>query len=313
MYELPKICWLQLQHPKLELTETELWVCQLTTAVPNISGNKWLKLASALNKKSAKQGILSMGGAFSNHLAALAAAGKHYGFPTIGLVRTDKIDLNNPTLVQCLENGMHLQAVNRSNYRQRHTSEFNQKLINCYPNYLIIPEGGSNEEGAKGVTALPLAETPAGKANLLCCATASGGTLAGIIQRYPDIKVLGLAVVQDNKLADKVEDCLPINHNFSNWELTKASSAYGKVSAEVVAFCCELKSQISLEPIYTGKALYQLFELLEKKEIAAGQRIAFFHTGGLQGLAGLHYRKLISQNEYALLAADNSEEPCAAP
>lgn len=312
MSELPEICWLQLQHPKLEMTKTELWVCQLATTVPNISGNKWLKLASALRKRSAKQGILSMGGAFSNHLAALAAAGKHYGFPTVGLVRTDKIDLTNPTLAQCLQNGMYLQPVDRSYYRQRHTSEFNQKLINCYPDYLIIPEGGSNEEGAKGVMALPLAQTPAGEASLLCCATASGGTIAGIIQRYPDIRVLGLAVVQDKTLIDKVNACLPINHNFSNWELTKASSAYGKVKAEVVAFCCELKPQISLEPIYTGKALYQLFELLEKKELAAGQRIAFFHTGGLQGLAGLYYRKLISETEYALLAADDNEEACTA-
>lgn len=303
---LPKITWHQLQHPILTANDTELWVCQLEPEVPQIAGNKWLKLHSAIKQRLPNQGILSLGGAFSNHLAALAAAGNHFGFPTIGLVRTDQLDTGNPTLQQCLKNGMRLQEIDRILFRQRDSVEFKNYLLNSYPNYLIVPEGGSDKQGAAGVAALPLADTPAGAATLLCCATASGGTLAGIIQRYPNTKVLGLSVVKDNSLARRVERCLPDNRAFLNWQLAKAASAYGKVTAENIAFCCELKPQVSLEPVYTGKALHQLFQLLAEGEIAPGQRIAFFHTGGLQGLAGLYYRKLISKTEYALLAADVS-------
>lgn len=300
---LPQISWQQLQHPILAASNTELWVCQITPEVPQIAGNKWLKLHSAITQRWPNQGILSLGGAFSNHLAALAAAGNYYGFPTIGLVRTEQLDEANPTLQQCLQNGMQLQEIDRVSFRQRDSAEFHNELLNNFPNYLIVPEGGSNRQGAAGVAALPLADTPVGSATLLCCATASGGTLAGIIQRYPDIRVLGLAVVKDNSLASKVKQCLPEHSLFVNWQLTQATSAYGKVTAAHIAFCCELKSQVSLEPVYTGKALHQLFELLARGKIAPGQRIAFFHTGGLQGLAGLYYRKLISKAEYELLAA----------
>lgn len=305
---LPKIRWQLLQHPTLTTCDTELWICQLEPAVPQIAGNKWLKLHSAITGRMPEQGILSLGGAFSNHLAALAAAGKHYGFPTIGLIRTDKLDLENPTLQRCLQDGMQLQQIERMQFRQRDSAEFNNYLRNKFPNYLIVPEGGSNKQGAEGVAVLPLAETPAGQANLLCCATASGGTLAGIIQRYPGIKVLGLSVVKDNSLVSRVKQCLPEHSAFVNWQLARASSAYGKVTAEIIAFCCELKPQISLEPVYTGKALHQLFELLATGVIAPGQRIAFFHTGGLQGLAGLYYRKLISRSEYLLLSAGNEPD-----
>ncbi|GHG72984.1 1-aminocyclopropane-1-carboxylate deaminase [Alishewanella longhuensis] len=310
---LPEISWQQLTHPILTTSNTELWICQLKPPVPQIAGNKWLKLHSAISQRLPTQGILSLGGAFSNHLAALAAAGNHYGFPTIGLVRTDQLDSANPTLQQCSRNGMQLRGIDRVSFRQRDSAEFNHDLVNNYPNYLIVPEGGSNQQGAAGVSALPLAETPAGKATLLCCATASGGTLAGIIQRYPDIKVLGLAVVKDRSLVSRVKQCLPDNRPFVNWQLTQASSAYGKVTAADIAFCCELKPQITLEPVYTGKALHQLLDLLTSGQLASGQRIAFFHTGGLQGLAGQYYRKLISKAEYHLLAADGSEEPGARP
>lgn len=312
---LPEITWHKLKHPILTASKTELWICQLKPAVPQIAGNKWLKLYSAISQRLPTQGILSLGGAFSNHLAALAAAGNHYGFPTIGLVRTDQLDAANPTLQQCLQNGMQIREIDRAQFRQRDTPEFHNYLINNFPDYLIVPEGGSNQQGAAGVSALPLAETPAGKASLLCCATASGGTLAGIIQRYPKIKVLGLAVVKDSSLANRVKQCLPNEsiHTETNWQLTEANSAYGKVTAADIAFCCELKPQVTLEPVYTGKALHQLFNLLANGQLASGQRIAFFHTGGLQGLAGLYYRKLISKTEYALLAADGSEEPGVMP
>lgn len=296
-----KIHWQQIQHPILKAHHSEFWVCQIEPPIPEIAGNKWLKLAPVLSKRKPSQGILSLGGAFSNHLAALAAAGYFYRFPTIGLVRTDQLDLNNPTLKRCIEYGMQLEPINRMQFRQRDTIEFNQYLANTYPTYIVVPEGGSNQDGASGAAMLPLADTPAGEADILTVATASGGTLAGIIQRYPHKQALGLAVVKDQALISKVKACLPTEENFSHWHVFESETPYGKVTPQLIEFCCALKPQLTIEPIYTGKALFKLFTLLAEGNIPKGKRIAFFHTGGLQGLAGLHYRKIITDQQFTLL------------
>ncbi len=301
---IPAIHWQLLKDPILTKRNIELWICQLQPPVAAIAGNKWLKLHGAIQQRQSNQGILSFGGAFSNHLAALAAAGNHYGFSTLGLVRTEQLDLANPTLLQCHQHGMRLIAVSRHEYRQRSAKEFNQEIQVQYPDYLLVPEGGSNQAGALGVSQLPLAETPNGTATLLCAATASGGTLAGIIQRYPATSVLGLSVVKDASLAQKVTACLPQDQHYANWSLSQAPSAYAKVPKDLIDFCCRLKheQQLSTEPVYTGKALQQLFSLIKNGDIDTHQRIAFFHTGGLQGLAGLHYRKILTSEQYQLLS-----------
>lgn len=286
----------------------EVWICSLKAPVAEIAGNKWLKLQAALQQRQPRQGILSFGGAFSNHLAALAAAGHHYNFPTIGIVRTDHLDQQNPTLKRCQVLGMQLKALSRASYRQHQQTEFLNSLKISYPHSLIVPEGGSDQAGAWGLCSLPLQQTPAGSADLLCCATASGGTLAGIIRQHPTVRCMGLAVVKDSSLPQRVRACLPSDEVFNNWSITQATSGYGKLSADLIAFCCLLKRDhnISTEPVYTGKALQLLIALIKKGALADVKRVAFFHTGGLQGLHGLYYRKLLTTEQYQLLAEESS-------
>ena len=295
--------WQRLPIPMGQDNTPQLWICTLQAPVAEVAGNKWLKLHSAIQQRKPGQGLLSFGGAFSNHLVALAAAGQHYHFPTIGLVRTEQLDMHNPTLRRCRELGMQLIALDRISYRQQQQPEFLVRLKITYPEYLILPEGGSDLAGAAGVGQLPLLQTPDGDADLLCCATASGGTLAGLIQRYPEVRCLGLPVVKDASLADRIKQCLPPTSCYQNWQLAEANSAYGKVNAELVAFCCQLKQhyQLSTEPIYTGKALQLLSQLLQTGSLSGVKRIAFFHTGGLQGLHGLYYRRLLTEAQYRLL------------
>lgn len=297
--------WQQLDFSEWCNSKTELWICSLTAPVAEIAGNKWLKLQSALQDRQPEQGILSFGGAFSNHLAALAAAGHYYNFATIGLVRTEQLDLNNPTLQRCHQLGMQLKALDRDSYRQRQQPEFLQKLKITYPNHLLLPEGGSDQAGAYGLSSLPLHKTPAGPADLLCCPTASGGTLAGIIQYHPTIRAHGLAVVKDASLPARVKACLPAAQHFNNWSISNALSAYGKTDPELIEFCCQLKRQhqLSTEPIYTGRALQHLIQLIKNGTFPDTQRIAFFHTGGLQGIHGLYYRKILTEQQYRLLIA----------
>ena len=46
--------------------------------------------------------------------------------------------------------------------------------------------------------------------------------------------------------------------------------------------------KIPLDPIYTGKMLFAIFELIKKKEWKWGKNILVIHTGGIQGIAGMN-------------------------
>jgi 1-aminocyclopropane-1-carboxylate deaminase len=315
--------------------QTEIWLCQLQTRVPSIAGNKWLKLKYHIQQiqQHNKSGIVSFGGAFSNHLLALAAAGQYFGFATVGVVRSHLAEPASPTLSQCQALGMQLQLVAPAQYR--HYCQQAEQVARMthpqalptagsdwqpghwppchwqqrYPDYLLLPEGGSAALAIPGVAELQLHQTPAGPANLLVSASASGGTLAGLIAGQtarqaagqPPATVLGIAVVKDASLADKIRLLLPQTEPQCDWQLWPEHSgkAYGKFSQDTLQFCLQLASsqQIYTEPVYTGKALHSLVQWALQGRFAAGSRIAFFHTGGLQGLAGLASRGLLSPTE----------------
>jgi 1-aminocyclopropane-1-carboxylate deaminase/D-cysteine desulfhydrase-like pyridoxal-dependent ACC family enzyme len=298
--------WQRLDHALIGQQQTELWICQLHCAVPSIAGNKWLKLKYHIQQiqQHNKTGILSFGGAFSNHLLALAAAGQHFGFPTVGVVRSHQPDPANPTLQQCRQFGMALKFVSPELYKTKTATTMLVDLQQQYPDYLIVPEGGTSAAAVKGAAELPLATTPAGPADLLSCASASGGTVAGLIAGSQGTPVLGISVVKDASLFQKINTLLPEPASQWHWKLQPelTGRAYGKFTADTLNTCLDLAAQqIYTEPVYTGKALHTLLQLIARGELADYRRIAFFHTGGLQGLDGLRYRSLITEADYLKL------------
>ncbi|MDX1539553.1 1-aminocyclopropane-1-carboxylate deaminase/D-cysteine desulfhydrase [Arsukibacterium sp.] len=314
----PAANWYRIAEPLLSDARVELWLYCPTTAEPMISGNKWMKLQYHIKLIQQQQyrGLVTFGGAFSNHLAACAASARLHDINAIAYVRADSIDRQNPTLQYCLAKGMTLIAIDRQSYRQRQQADFLQMLADRHPGYLIIPEGGSSALGARGIAGLNLTDTPAGRADVIVTATASGGTLAGLIASGKqqsavgshNLQILGLAVVNDPSLPAKVAALLTEEAEDSvNWRIvaTAVDQRYAKCPAEHVEFCCHfaLTHDVALEPVYTGRALYKLYQMIAAGEIAPGSRVSFFHTGGLQGLAGLHYRQLISQQQYQILSA----------
>ncbi len=312
-----QLTWQQLHHPVLASTKTELWICQLECAVQAAAGNKWLKLKYHISKLQQYNltGILTFGGAFSNHLAAVAAAGHQFGFATQALVRCSELDAENPTLRQCKEFGMALIPVDFSTYRQRHDPNFLNELRLANPNWLIVPEGGSSSLAIEGFAEVNFANTPNGFAEFIGCAAASGGTTAGIVQQqYKQTNpssVLAVSVVKDASLAAKIAELCPgMDHC---WQLIPDISAqrYGKFDQSTLEFCLEISRQhISLEPIYTGKALRTLLQQIELSPELHGKRGCFFHTGGLQGLEGLLYRKLMSEQDYQQLKPQVTQILC---
>jgi len=302
--------WQLIQHPVLLRQGIELWLCNLRTGLGAVSGNKCLKLKHHLTQviTEGKQGIVTFGGAFSNHLCAVAASCHALGLKSIGYVRTDKLDFTNPTLKFCSEHEMRLIAIDRSGYRQRGTSEFTAQVEARHPELLLVPEGGSSSLGAKGIAELALETTPAGPANLLVSATASGGTLAGLINRQA-AAVLGIAVVRDDSLPLKVKQFLHNTPDSVPWHIDMENTfgGYARFDNSLLDFCRRMAiQQVHVEPIYTGKALFGLFNHIEQGKIASGSRISFFHTGGLQGLHGMHYRQLISAADLEQLSGSKA-------
>lgn len=301
--------WQQLQLPVLTTTGTELWVCHLQCRVPAIAGNKWLKLKYHIQhiQQYEKTGILSFGGAFSNHLAALAAAGKSFGFQTHAFVRQTDPTLvaaealrQSPTLQFCQQQGMTMTFCEPSTYRQRAEPAFLTALQQRYPNWLLVPEGGSSAAGVQGVAELNLGDTPAGPADLICCATGSGGTVAGLALGHPRQQVLGISVVKDNSLPARIRQL----NTAQNWQLRHEAEGlrYGSFNPAILQTCLNAAVQgLPVEPIYTGKALHSLLCWLADGQLAGGQRLVLFHTGGLQGLAGLLAQQRITQDQYNVI------------
>lgn len=304
LYAKPQ--WQQLCHPLLSSRAIELWLCQMKTALPAVSGNKWLKLKYHIQQlqQQQKQGIVTFGGAFSNHLSAVAAACQHYQLKSLAYLRADTFDYSNPTLSRCQAQGMQFILLNRHDYRQRDDADFILQLQHKHPDLLLVPEGGSSVLGAQGMDELNLRNTPAGIADVVISAAASGGTLAGLIQTQ-GTPVLGIAVVNDDSLAQRVQRLLPLGQQLPPWNICMAhtQSGYARFNSECLTLCRQLAQQgIFVEPIYTGKALLGIFKMVADGVFNTGSRLSFFHTGGLQGLDGLLYRGLISTADYALLS-----------
>lgn len=256
---------------------------------PTISGNKFWKLYyninSYLEKNIENPFIITFGGAFSNHISAVSALGKEFGLKTLGIIRgeelTDKWG-ENPTLKTANENGMQFRFVTRDEYREKET--LTQILQKEFPDALIIPEGGTNKEAVEGIQLMLNNETKS--FDYLCTAVGTGGTIAGI-SKFAGInqKVLGFTVVDDSSLKEKISGY----SERDNFELIEAHDGkYGKITDENIRFINDFKEKfnIQLDPIYTGKMMRKIFEMIETNKFQEGSKILAFHTGGLQGIRG---------------------------
>ncbi|KFF13511.1 1-aminocyclopropane-1-carboxylate deaminase [Chryseobacterium soli] len=254
-----------------------------------ISGNKYWKLFynvnTYVNKNSEKPYIITFGGAFSNHIAAVAAVGEMSGIPTLGIIRGEELHdkwRDNPTLYFAFKKGMNLKFVTREEYRNKEKlSEFLQQE---FPDALIVPEGGTNEEAIEGVKMMLNNETK--DFDYLCTAVGTGGTVAGISKFCEENqKVIGFKVVDDSSLENKIFE-LTLKRNFNL--IDSCWGGYGKIKDENIRFINDFKEKfgIPLEPIYTGKMMQRVFELIDEGYFPENSKILCFHTGGLQGIEG---------------------------
>ncbi|TNF36524.1 MAG: 1-aminocyclopropane-1-carboxylate deaminase/D-cysteine desulfhydrase [Gammaproteobacteria bacterium] len=261
---------------------------------PVLQGNKWRKLKYNLShaRQLQQNTLLTFGGAYSNHIHATAAAGYCFGFSTIGVIRGESESQQNPTLQDVSNWGMQLHFVSRSDYRHKHEPAFIASLHAQFGDFYLIPEGGSNADAITGCQEImkELNEDY----DIVCAACGTGTTLAGIICASPDMtRVIGFPVMKNASfLNDSIVQHLKQTSLFSrsNWELQLDYhfGGYGRITSELINFITTFKQQfdISLDPVYTGKMFYGVFDLIKRDYFKTGSRILLLHSGGLQGLRG---------------------------
>ena len=261
---------------------------------PFVSGNKFRKLKyNLLQAKTENQStLLTFGGAYSNHIAAVAYAGKEKGFQTIGIIRGDELGdkiESNPTLKFAQECGMQFEFVSREDYRLKTDSAFLEQLENKFGSFYLIPEGGTNAFAIKGCEEILTQED--GIFDYVACAIGTGGTISGVINsafRYQ--KILGFPALKGDFLQDEIRNFV----QNENWELITEYhfGGYAKVNDELIAFINWFfeQTQIPLDPVYTGKMVFGVFDLINKNYFPENSKILLIHTGGLQGIHGMNLK-----------------------
>ena len=287
------------QEILLKNTSVKLFIRREDLIHPFVSGNKFRKLKYNLleAKNQKKTTLLTFGGAFSNHIAATAFAGKQNGFKTIGIIRGDELAskiTENPTLKFAQENGMVFEFVSREAYRLKESNDFIEDLKNNYGDFYVIPEGGTNDLAVKGCE--EILEEDDSFFDFICSSIGTGGTISGIINSaLPHQKVLGFPSLKGDFLQKDIRK-FAIKEN---WTLISDYhfGGYGKVSIELIEFINSFyqENDIPLDPIYTGKMVFGVIDLIHQGYFPENSKILMIHTGGLQGIQGMNL-KLKSKN-----------------
>lgn len=262
-------------------------------------GNKWFKLLPNIiaAEKTRAHSVLSFGGAYSNHLHALAAVGRAKGIATIGCVRADSNSQLTPTLQDAKDWGMSLHYLSRSDYRRRGDTVFIAELRAQYPNAYFIPEGGGNVLGAKGCGKIVDLIPAAGQSYsgvVLACGT--GTTLVGVASKIAGgVKVIGIPVLKAEKfMASDIATLISgLGGDRGNWQLDHRfhGGAYARLPQHMAEYMTafERRQDVLLDPVYTAKAAYAVQYMVDNNEFDPGSRVLLIHTGGLQGRRGFGF------------------------
>lgn len=273
-------------------TNVELYIRREDLIHPLISGNKFRKLKyNLIQAKSENQStLLTFGGAFSNNILAVASAGFENNFKTIGVIRGEELVSKieeNPTLKKAQELGMQFKFVSREEYRNKTNKEFLAALQSEFGSFYLLPEGGTNELAIKGCEEILTNEDRS--FTHVCCSIGTGGTISGIINSsFTNQQIVGFPSLKGDFISNEIS-------NFakkSNWNIISDYhfGGYGKINDELIRFINDFysKHNIPLDPIYTGKMMFGIEDLIQNNYFPNGSNILAIHTGGLQGIEGMN-------------------------
>jgi len=265
---------------------------------PEVSGNKWRKLEHNLAQaiQRGAESILTFGGAHSNHIAATAAAGALFGIRTIGVIRGEEADLDNPTLKFAREKGMRLHTVSRSEFRESENPDYTAMLRQLFGSFYRIPQGGANYYGVQGCMNIMKEIDIYPDRIFVSCGT--GTTLSGMaLANRSEANIYGIPAL---KGGDFLLDDIKKNINqVVNDEETETHlmdkvhvladyhfGGYARTTDDLISFMRFFRKEtgIKTDPVYTGKAIYGMVDFARKNPPSNRENWIFIHTGGMQGL-----------------------------
>lgn len=288
----------ELRHPILTEKSIRLYVKRDDLIHPEIMGNKWRKLKYNLleAKRQGKKNILTLGGAFSNHIYATAAAGNEFGFKTLGVIRGEELSVeSNSTLQSAHKNGMELQFIDRNTFKNHRKSP--EQLQALYPDHYWLPEGGTNAQAVRGC--MELVEEIDVDFDVIGVPIGTGGTFCGVLAGVNESQsVLGISSLKGDFIQGEIEKLLEtFNIEKQNYLVDSSHhfGGYGKITHDLVAFINWFKAtfSIQLDPIYTGKSFFGVWDMIKNDKFEKNLRIILLHTGGLQGISGINRKKEI--------------------
>ena len=299
---------LPLAHPLLSQKGINVLLKRTDLIHPIISGNKWYKLkfnlAQALQGNAI--GVLSFGGAWSNHIHALAKACRLLDLPLTAVIRGEPELLNKSQMLQDAVNwGMQCHFVSRAEYRKRDEPDWLNTLREQYKGYYLVPEGGSSDLALPGVMTLgQQIEQDCCQRGLkpdqLWCAMGTGGTVAGLLAaRTMPYQVTGMPVLKGGgflyddvveKLAPAIKNGQVPEHCSDALQLLTDGhgGGYGRVKPELISWLNQFEQEtgVQADPVYTGKLFYRFFQAVDRGELSSGKTVILLHSGGLQGRRG---------------------------
>lgn len=286
-----------LNFPLFDEKKVSVSILRLDLIHPELSGNKFFKLQFNITDAQQKgfRRILTFGGAYSNHIYATAAAGKLLQMDTVGVIRGEIIRPLNPTLERAENSGMELYPMDRSTYRNKEEAEILDELCQRFGPSYVIPEGGTNALAIRGCKEILQPEHA--EANHIAVCVGTGGTIAGIAaSALPHQSILGFSALKGEFMKESIRKLLETH------EITPACSldivtdyhfgGYAKHTQHLITFMQDFyrHTSIPLDPIYTGKLVYGVFDKIRSGYFPPQSKILLIHSGGLQGIKGFEAR-----------------------
>lgn len=256
---------------------------------PFIAGNKWRKLQYVIEevRKGKFKGIITYGGAYSNHLVATATACKLYNIPCVLVVRGEELNpKSNPYLMHCEREGAKLNFVSRQDFKKQKLQEGTRNVDGQA--WLSIPEGGACALGLKGCMQILEDST---RFDIVALAQGTTTTSLGVLLNCaPTTALWGFPVLKGFDALAEMEQLANRTGFLTEWEEKKKNFyafndfhfyGYAKhkndVQQQIIAM--GIQGNFKLDPVYTGKALIGLITKLN--EIKTKKNVLFIHTGGV--------------------------------
>jgi len=280
------------QNIELKNHSVSLFIKREDLLHPFVSGNKFRKLKYNIIEASALgcDKLITFGGAFSNHIAAVAYACQEAGLQSIGIIRGEELTTKiheNPTLYFAQKCGMKFEFVSREEYQNKNTPSMTDWLESKYGRHYLLPEGGTNDLAIKGCEEILTNDDK--KFDYICCSVGTGGTISGIINSsFANQKIIGFPALKGDFLKSEISNFAKNNR----WELITDYhfGGYAKVTPDLIEFINRFykDTKIPLDPVYTGKMVYGVLDLIQQNYFPPGSKILMIHTGGLQGVEGMN-------------------------